>query len=848
LVLAVVVTAPASGGYEVPVDLKNVSGEVKTNWPVILRVYTVLGRNLPPGSVNPDGFHVHDPTGREVPYGIERIPPYDQPGNDELVFLIPKIAPGEVLRYRISNTAGKSGKRSEIDVVASPHNLITDGGLEAAARSGQSPFSDPAKVDVRISHSGGASLSLGADNATVSTRYAKALRLHKDSWYYFGAWSRTSNVARFGYQAGGGGYVQLTAGDPASGKPVDAFRGQITPQCSTRDWLKVALEGGVTDWGMDRYAGQAAHPEANLELELRQRKHYYMGKEQTAGSWWLDDLALLEQPEVNVRFDLALQPLLKDGAFLFTRPPHTYLGKLDDQGRPEEEWCGYPYPHEKLQRLEKFALKGQRVSFCVGIYHTRGIADVVVRAAGGALSCGPARLPVELVEYLPGFAGEGRGRYMRVLSKGQNVEPVALPGERGVRYFFLTFHVPRDARAGKYTGRAEVLFEADKLHQSVPMTLRVQDLVQPTPKDVFVGIIFQSAQPPFNDEGLKVYSRSGFTCLTRFGGFLDYQRDEQGNWQVDLDKLHERMMWLKGHGLSGVCVFSDFDLGPKWSGGELLKRVRPRNFNEGKLSWGERLKTAEAAWKAQIRRLEKARKQHPDWPTLIYMTWDEPNLGGGRNGKPDPAMAWVNQVAPNALTTLDVQFDPLAVCGKWYTVPAFDDPANWAGPELYGWARKQGKRFGFCGSAREEGESCRYQPGMMMITTGASYFHAWHLGRPQKMAQNMAFDKPSGRVLRAVSMINWGAGMDDLKAYHLLGSAIAAARKSADPKKLQAAKEAEAYLRGVFATWNGDHKPTWPNEPYLGNTSDWGGEPFYDAWQERMVKCAAALMGVDWVE
>ena len=51
-------------------------------------------------------------------------------------------------------------------------------------------------------------------------------------------------------------------------------------------------------------------------------------------------------------------------------------------------------------------------------------------------------------------------------------------------------------------------------------------------------------------------------------------------------------------------------------------------------------------------------------------------------------------------------------------------------------------------------------------------------------------------------------------------------------------------MRAVF---NGDHKPTWPNEPYLGTTTDWGCARFYDQWQEQMARHAAALMGVEWV-
>ena len=82
VVVCVGCSAAAWGDYDVRVDFRNLSGEAKTDWPVILRVYTVLGRNLPAGSVNPDGFHVYDPAGKEVPHAIEKIPPYDQPGND----------------------------------------------------------------------------------------------------------------------------------------------------------------------------------------------------------------------------------------------------------------------------------------------------------------------------------------------------------------------------------------------------------------------------------------------------------------------------------------------------------------------------------------------------------------------------------------------------------------------------------------------------------------------------------------------------------------------------------------------------------------------------------------------
>ena len=282
--------------------------------------------------------------------------------------------------------------------------------------------------------------------------------------------------------------------------------------------------------------------------------------------------------------------------------------------------------------------------------------------------------------------------------------------------------------------------------------------------------------------------------------------------------------------MSAVCVFSDFDLGPRWNGGYMLRRVRPAEFNKPPLAWGQRLKIAEAAYKAQIKRIEAARRKHPEWPTFIYMTWDEPNLRGGVNGKPDPAMAWVNQAAPGALTTLDVQFDPLAVCAKWYTMPAFDNPADWAGPELYRWVKKQGRDFGYCGQPASA-EWSRYQGGMLMITSGARYIHGWHL---QNANSQVAYGGKDKRLLRAISMIAWAQGLDDLKCHRLLKLAMAEAGKSSDARRRALHQAPEKYLRGVFTVWNGDHKQRWPIEPYLGMACNWGYDRFYDDWRAKM--------------
>jgi len=839
----------------VQVDLKNVSGEAKTNWPVILRVYTVFGRNLDPAFAA-DGIDVRDPSGKRAQYRIEQIPPYDRPGNNEIILVIPKIEPGQTLSYRFSHSDFKVGSPPEIDAVNSPHNLIANGEFEAAEGDRAKGFSAPAKRDTQVKRSGDASLMLTADGQEISTQYSQKIPLHKDSWYYFGVWSKTDNVSRFGYQAGSAAHFRLQTVKPdpkdsTKTKTVAAFRGGITPQCSTRPWVKAVMEGGVTEWGNDRYTAQAAEAECTLEFVLQQRKHFYMEPGKTRGRWWLDGAVLMEQPEVNVRFDLALKPLMKDGMFLFTRPPLMPLGRLDENKRGQPEWCAMPYPHEKLTALDKFALKGQRVSFCIGLYHTREMKDVLCRVAGGALTAGESRLPVELIEYCPGYLGPDRRRYMQVLFErvgdlaNELLAKVTPEGQTGVRYFFITFNVPADAKAGKYTGLVELSAQGEKI-ASVPLVLRVQDMVQPTPTDAFVGMIHQGGNPRWDDEALRVYARSGFNCITRFGNFLDFEKDAQGKWQVNLDALHKRMMWIKRYGFAAVAVFSDFDVGPKWNGGRLLKLVRPANFNEGTRTWAERLETAAEAYKRQIARIEAARKAHPEWPTLIYMTFDEPNLGGGRNGLPVPAMGWVNQVAPDALTTLDVQFDPLPVCLKWYTAPAFDDPANWAGPELYRWIKKQGKQVGFCGAADKD-EAARYQAGWLMITSGAKYFHAWHLTGGH-IAGQVAYDPQTKKLLRAPAMINWGDGMNDLKCHFLLKAAMAEAEKSSDPKRRAALKAAQESLAEILKVLNGDHKDRWSLQPYLGTAFSWGYERFYDDWQERLARHAAALKGLRWVE
>jgi hypothetical protein len=392
-----------------------------------------------------------------------------------------------------------------------------------------------------------------------------------------------------------------------------------------------------------------------------------------------------------------------------------------------------------------------------------------------------------------------------------------------VRYFFVTFHVPRDVAAGKYAGEFEVLLGQESPYRTIPVSLRAQELAQPELKDVYVGLIYNGGLPDVDDM-LVQYSRSGFNCITWFHRWLPFRQDEDGTWHIDVEGFDKKMKQLIGLGITaGVCLYTDVQLDDK-----------PKGHRGVMFAHADGQKDE---YVRMMRELEAAVAAHPEWPRIIYMNWDEPPPFNER-------MGWTNEVAPDAITTLDVQFARLPRIMRFYNTPNFDDPANWAGPELYDWVRRQGKDFGLCG-ATDTAEANRYQAGMFMITSGAKYFHAWHIRGGHTPGQ-MAYDDGKKQTIRGHEMIAWAGGMDDLKAYHLLQEAIDEATGSG--RNAEAVRAAKDYLASVLAVFNGDHRDRWSLQPYLGAAWSWGYEGFYDDWQEKMARHAAAIKGVPWVD
>jgi hypothetical protein len=461
----------------------------------------------------------------------------------------------------------------------------------------------------------------------------------------------------------------------------------------------------------------------------------------------------------------------------------------------------------------------------LGLYHKNELKQVQVAVKGNELK-GPGSIKINEVEFAAGYVKPMVSQWL-----DSHTKPLDLPGP-GVRYFLITADIPKDARPGTYQSHVDISISG-KIHTSVPLKLRVQDMELPVLRDLYVGMIFQS-KPRFEESGLREYAKSGFSEVTIFGSFFRYEKGENGDWQVDLKDLEKKMELALKYGITaGICPFSDLDLGPLWGGGTLWKKTKSKE-----------------KWQAQVKRVDEFIKKHPEWPQIIWMTWDEP--GGGKHGGPNPKMGWVNEVIPDAWSTVDVQLEQLKACLKWYTVPALDNPARFCGPELYNHILKDMKKnFGFCAS-RMRGEAVRYQQGMMMIASGAIFKHTWHICDTDKTAFFKCVRKGKGKnkkyfYFRSINMIGAGEGMDDLKIHRLLKNAMAEAEKTGNAEQKKAVKEAQAYLDRIHIIWDADHT-RYDSLPYLGLAESWGYDRFYDDWQEQMARYAVKIKGVRWVK
>ena len=108
LILLCSATAPKDELFDVDVTLTNTHSRELVNQPVFLQVFRVFGRGVDYAKFRRDGFHVYDEKGQEVEFSVRALPPSFSIGDDEIVLVLPGLAPGAQAKYRFTNTTEKS--------------------------------------------------------------------------------------------------------------------------------------------------------------------------------------------------------------------------------------------------------------------------------------------------------------------------------------------------------------------------------------------------------------------------------------------------------------------------------------------------------------------------------------------------------------------------------------------------------------------------------------------------------------------------------------------------------------------------------------------------------------------
>ncbi len=786
----------AAAQFEAGVTLTNTTGEDKADWPVFLTVYKVFGGNLPVARIDPKGFHVLDAAGNELPHMLRRLPPDVSCGNDEIVFVVPKLAAGGSMKLRVTNSAAP-GKTAAIDLAGSGHNLLAGGGFEKLADGGPEGFTATVKGgaklarDARERRAGRGCLRIDMPVRSSVTLKTKPIQFKKDGRYHFSIWAKCRNVAYNGYGFwGAGGTVKF---DP----PALRRRAELRLR-GDREWFCYQFEPGGSDpWGVGdqsswaqtatvRRRGSQSPAEiwsktggqAHLAIAFRQDAQPFLAGDK-GGTAWLDEALLFEQPTVRVdrRKPLAM---VGGGAFVYARPVNS------------PRWG--PFAHEAAGKIEAFAMRGERRQVRFGIYAAQVLDYVTVGCsplAGPGGKLGPQCLDLELNNhYIEPYRG------LTQLKAGKWAE------------YLLAFDVPAGAKPGAYRGWLAIL-AGGKPIATLPVALEVLPLKVPAMKGYWVGGIYNVGYDIKRDEAFyRCYAKTRFNYLMLFDyltGSIKGGRQDFAAADRQVDQIVKIAKVTGGIGLYREPNMSE-DQPRKWY-----------QIASGKPDYAGKYKLGtDAKFKAGYQKLARETHAHATkagWPTLIYMVTDEP----GDRRDVDPSMGWLNDAIPEAITCADTQFKDMLRTWKWYNLPILDDPVDWTGPLVYRYVLARKKRFGICGTAWSV-DTARYQPGLMLPATGACYWHFWHTRGP--------FDPRQGRVDRRYFVPAMAAGGNDLRYY------VALKQRIARSPKHPAAVKAGAYLRKILAVMPGDHDRHLM--PHNGVPWMWGYDAFYDDWRAKM--------------
>jgi len=762
----------------VTVTIQNNTGQAKTNWPVFLTVWKVLGANLDMAKLNPAGFHVYDESGAEIPHMLRHVPPEFSLGNDEIVFIIPEIASGQTLTYRVSNST-RPGLTQEIDLIDNANNLLPNGGFETdsgGVPTGYTVTSNDGVIigfDTEIKHSGDRSLLLTfplGRSATLKT--TNSITIRSGGHYHFSIWAKTENVSYNGWGFWNcGGVIKFDS---------TAFTGrsELTLR-DTREWFCYRFESDDEDaWGVP-IMGSKGTGNLQVKLSLGGYEQSQLFLQGAAGYIWFDEALLFEQPTITVDRQTPLAQAARNGAVIAARPVNMPRYKV--------------FAHEAVEELSAYAMRGERRRIRLAVHAVQALQNlqVSVHPFGGPDGrASPVTSELErLAYYVTDYAAIAQ------LAAGETAE------------YLLSMDVPADAQPGVH--HSVVVFSADgQVLDYLPLQLEVLPVDVPSMEGVYVGGIYNIGYPLDRDDRFYTcYGKARFTYLMLFDYFSTHMIGEE----VDLPGAQQQVdkITTLAHVTSGIGLYREPNMSEdqprKWY---QIASGDPDYHGPYTQGTDEQYKPGYQALAAE---LENYADQH-GWPDMIYMVSDEPDRAADK----DPSMGWLNDALPNAITNCDAQYRDMIATWGWYNLPILDDPANWTGPMMYDYVTAHEGRFGICGTAWGLA-SGRYQAGMMMASSGAIYWHWWHTQGP--------FEEIEGKVVRMHHVAAMGAGVNDLRYYLTLADRI---EGSSDP----AAAEAQSYLDGVFSFCTADHDRHLL--PYNGVPADWGYDRFYDDWRARM--------------
>ena len=788
--------------FDVTATLTNDTGQAKANWPVVLPIWKVFGGNLPLDRLNVANIRVFDPVGTELGRMIRPVPPGFSAGNDEIVFAV-TLAAGASTTVRLTwgNTPGAN---INIDLPSNSHNLLPNGSFETDSGGLPTGYSLVAGsagrvfFDTAVKHHGARSLRLTLPaGQNVHLRTTNAISFRSGGRYYFSIQGRSRNAAYTGYgfhygsgavNSGGQVYFdkigEINGGDVMTGRDRQLLR-------ETRDWHDYRLDAGAA--GADGVPAMVSACQqtgaSRLNLYFNQPSQNFLTGDKS-GQVWLDEAILIEQPAVSVSRQAAVPLMAKNRAMIFSRPVDM----------PRSAACA----HEAVASIEAHAFPGERRAVRLGVHAVAALSNVTV-SLSALTGPGQAAIPVERIEMETLGDYTGPDAAVGALAAGARQE------------YLLGIDVPADQPPGAYRGSI-TLAAAGQTLQSLPLSLEVLATALPAMSDYYVGGIYNVGFPLARDDDFyRAYGKCRFNYLMLFDYFSTHVADNNN----DLPGAAAQVQNMRSLG----CVTAGIGLYREPN----MSDDQPRKWYQmagGIVTWPGKYKanpTYNQAYKTGYQDLAEGLENYSrdnGWPRMVYMVTDEP--GDARDV--DPAMGWLNQRLPDAITVADAQYKDMIATWSWYNLPIIDDPADWSGPLIYAYIRANKGRFGFCGPASGLGlglGSARYQHGLNLAAAGSKYLHWWHTSGP--------FQKVGSRVERAHHVCAMAAGFADLRYYQALVDAIAAAQGT--PRQAVAA-EAQAYLTEVFSYSNADNDRHLL--PYNGIPYDWGDDRWYDRWQARM--------------